>query len=76
MNILRRAAIVAVGSELLSSAKLDTNSLYITEQLNRIGVEVVAKAVVGDSRDELAFVVRTLLDRADLVILCGGLGLT
>lgn len=76
MSVLRRAAIVAVGSELLSPAKLDTNSLYITEHLNRLGVEVVAKTVVGDSREELAFVIRTLLDRADLVVLCGGLGPT
>ena len=76
MTVLRRAAIVAVGSELLTPSKLDTNSLHITEQLNRLGLDVVVKAVVGDSRDELANVIRALLDRVDLLILCGGLGPT
>ena len=76
MTVIRRAAIVAVGSELLTPAKLDTNSLHITEQLNRLGVDVVTKAVVGDSRDQLTHVIRTLLERADLLILCGGLGPT
>ena len=76
MTVLRRAAIVAVGSELLTPSKLDTNSLHITEQLNRLGLDVVVKAVVGDSRDELTNVIRALLDRVDLLILCGGLGPT
>jgi nicotinamide-nucleotide amidase len=72
----RRAAIVAVGSELLTPSKLDTNSLHITEQLNLLGVDVTVKAVVGDSRDELAHAIRALLERVDLLILCGGLGPT
>jgi len=72
----RRAAIVAVGSELLTPSKLDTNSLHITEQLNLLGVDVTVKAVVGDSRDELAHTIRALLERVDLLILCGGLGPT
>jgi nicotinamide-nucleotide amidase len=76
VTVIRRAAIVAVGSELLTPAKLDTNSLHITEQLNRLGVDVVTKAVVGDSRDQLTHVIRTLLERVDLLILCGGLGPT
>jgi nicotinamide-nucleotide amidase len=73
---LRRAAIVAVGSEMLTPSKVDTNSLHITEQLNRLGVDVIAKAVVGDSRDELAHIISALLGRVDLLILCGGLGPT
>jgi nicotinamide-nucleotide amidase len=73
---LRRAAIVAVGSEMLTPSKVDTNSLHITEQLNRLGVDVIAKAVVGDSRDELAYIISALLERVDLLILCGGLGPT
>jgi nicotinamide-nucleotide amidase len=76
MTVLRRAAIVAVGSELLTPSKLDTNSLYITEQLNRLGVEVVVKLVVGDVREELAEAVRSLLARVDVLILSGGLGPT
>jgi nicotinamide-nucleotide amidase len=73
---LRRAAIVAVGSELLTPLKIDTNSLFITEQLNLLGVDVVSKAVVGDDRAELGSVVRALLPRVDLLILSGGLGPT
>ena len=76
MKPISRAAIIAVGSELLTPSKLDTNSLYITEQLNLLGIEVTAKAVVGDDRDDLAHVFRAALERVDLVVLCGGLGPT
>jgi nicotinamide-nucleotide amidase len=73
---LSRAAIIAVGSELLTPTRIDTNSLFITEQLNLLAIDVVAKAAVGDDRSELAHVFRALLDRADLVVCCGGLGPT
>lgn len=73
---LTTAAIVAVGSELLTPLRVDTNSLFITEQLNLLGIEVLAKAVVGDDRRELAHVFRALLERADLIIFSGGLGPT
>jgi len=76
VSALRRAAIVAVGSELLTPSKLDTNSLHITDQLNRLGLDVVAKAVVGDTREELTHMIRSLLGRVDVLILCGGLGPT
>jgi len=76
MKPLSRATIVAVGSELLTPSKVDTNSLFITEQLNLLGIEVAAKAVVGDDRTELAHVLRAMLERVDLVMLCGGLGPT
>ena len=70
------AAIIAVGSELLTPAKIDTNSLFITEQLNLLGIEVKAKAVVGDERPQLEHVFQSLLARSDLVVCCGGLGPT
>ena len=73
---LRRAAILAVGSELLTSSRLDTDSLLITEQLNLLGIEVVCKSQIGDDRGELASAVRYALGRADLVVCCGGLGPT
>ena len=76
MSPLSRAAIVAVGSELLTPLRVDTNSLFVTEQLNLLGIEVVAKAVIGDDRDELAHVFRYLLERVDLVVFSGGLGPT
>lgn len=76
VNGLESAAIIAVGSELLTPAKLDTNSLFVTERLNLLGIEVRAKAVVGDDRTQLALMLRTLLPRVSLVVCTGGLGPT
>jgi nicotinamide-nucleotide amidase len=73
---LARAAVIAVGSELLTPSRVDTNSLFITEQLNLLGIEVVLKAVAGDDRDELVSLIRAALDRVDLLIFSGGLGPT
>lgn len=70
------AEIIAVGSELLTPTRIDTNSLLITAQLNAIGIAVRAKAVVGDSREDVTALVRQALGRADLVIVSGGLGPT
>lgn len=70
------AEIIAVGSELLTPQRLDTNSLYLTERLNGLGVEVVAKAVIGDDRARLRDAVRAALARSEIVILTGGLGPT
>ena len=73
---LCRAAILAVGSELLTPSRIDTNSLFITEQLNLLGIEVAYKSVIGDDREELAMAVRIALDRVGFVVCCGGLGPT
>jgi nicotinamide-nucleotide amidase len=73
---LARAAVIAVGSELLTPFRLDTNSLFITEQLNAIGIDVVLKGVAGDDRGELAQLFRAALARVDLVVFTGGLGPT
>src|SRR5499427_2010073 len=71
-----QAQIIAVGSELLTSQRLDTNSLFLTDQLNGLGVEVTTKYVVGDDRERLAHTVRRALANAEIVILSGGLGPT
>ena len=73
---LSRAAVIAVGSELLTPSRIDTNSLFITEQLNLLGIEIAFKQIVGDDRDELAHALQLALDRVDLVICSGGLGPT
>ena len=70
------AEIIAVGSELLTPQRVDTNSLYLTEQLNNLGVEVTTKYVVGDDRDRLADIIRRAMSRSEIVILSGGLGPT
>ncbi len=71
-----KAEIIAVGSELLTPDRLDTNSLFLTEELNKIGIEVVRKTVVGDNRDLLSEAFRDALNRVPLIIASGGLGPT
>jgi len=71
-----QAEIIAVGSELLTSQRLDTNSLYLTDELNALGVEVVTKCVVGDDRDRLAEAIRRAVCGSQIVIITGGLGPT
>lgn len=75
-KVLSRAAIIAVGSEMLTPAKVDTNSLFITEQLNLLGIELSFKSIVGDDRGELEHAVRDAIARVDLLVCCGGLGPT
>lgn len=70
------AWIVAVGSELLTPFRIDTNSLVITERLNAIGYDVRLKFVVGDDVDELAAVFERAFGHIDLVVCTGGLGPT
>jgi nicotinamide-nucleotide amidase len=70
------AEIIAIGSELLTPSRQDTNSLYLTEKLNQVGVEVVLKTIVGDSRERLVSVAQHALFRSDIVIFIGGLGPT
>ncbi|GAC1429347.1 MAG: competence/damage-inducible protein A [Terriglobales bacterium] len=70
------AEIIAIGSELLTPFRQDTNSLYLTEQLNRLGVEVIFKTIVGDDRKRLTDAANLALLRADIIILMGGLGPT
>jgi nicotinamide-nucleotide amidase len=71
-----RACIVAVGSEMLTPFRVDTNSLFITERLNEIGIDVREKLVVADDVDELAECLRGALVWADVIVITGGLGPT
>ena len=73
---LRSAEIIAVGSEMLGSTRLDTNSLFLAGRLAALGISLRAKTVVGDRRSDLATFFRLALERADLIILTGGLGPT
>jgi nicotinamide-nucleotide amidase len=71
-----KSEIIAVGSEMLTPYRQDTNSLYLTEKLNGIGVTVAFKTIVGDRRKDLVGVIRAALGRVDVLILMGGLGPT
>ena len=68
--------IIAVGSELLTPKRIDTNSLWLTERLNELGVEVTSKTIVGDDRRRLTDFVSAAIERSDIVLLTGGLGPT
>ncbi|MBC7899129.1 MAG: competence/damage-inducible protein A [Saprospiraceae bacterium] len=70
------AEIIAVGSELLTPEKTDTNSLWLTGKLNEIGVEVKLKTIVGDDEARLEETIKDALKRSDIVISTGGLGPT
>jgi nicotinamide-nucleotide amidase len=70
------AEIIAIGSEMLTPFRQDTNSLYLTAQLNNLGIEVGVKTVVGDSLKAIVRVTTAALSRADIVVLSGGLGPT
>ncbi|MBB6142173.1 nicotinamide-nucleotide amidase [Silvibacterium bohemicum] len=70
------AEIVAIGSELLTPWRQDTNSLYVTERLNQLGVAVIFKTIVGDRQKHLVEAIRNALGRADIVVIMGGLGPT
>jgi nicotinamide-nucleotide amidase len=71
-----KSEIIAVGSEMLTPYRQDTNSLFITEKLNEIGVTVAFKTIVGDRRKDLVNAIKTALGRTDVIILVGGLGPT
>jgi nicotinamide-nucleotide amidase len=71
-----KSEIIAVGSEMLTPFRQDTDSLYLTEKLNELGVTVAFKTVVGDRRKDLVNAIRSALGRTDIVILTGGLGPT
>ena len=73
---LRTAEVIAVGSELLGSTRLDTNSLFVSERLGAVGIELCAKSVVGDDLDRIAGIFRQALERSDVVVMTGGLGPT
>lgn len=70
------AEILAIGSELLTPFRIDTNSLFLTSRLNDLGIEVIAKSVVGDRPEALESALRLAVSRADIVVTSGGLGPT
>lgn len=71
-----RAEVVAVGSEMLTPTHIDTNSLFITERLNELGIDLQGKSIAGDDRAALKAIVADALRRCDLLVLTGGLGPT
>jgi nicotinamide-nucleotide amidase len=71
-----KAEIIAVGSEMLTPYRADTNSLLLTDELNKLGIEVTRKVIVGDDRAGLREAFREALEHAEVVVAIGGLGPT
>ena len=70
------AEIIAIGSELLAPDRTDTNSLWLTEKLNQLGIEVKLKTIVGDDDARLEDAIKDAVGRSKVVITTGGLGPT
>jgi nicotinamide-nucleotide amidase len=70
------AEIIAVGSEMLTPYRMDTNSLYLTEQLNLLGIDVIFKSIVGDDQRRIVGAAEHALFRSDILMFSGGLGPT
>jgi nicotinamide-nucleotide amidase len=70
------AEIIAIGSELLAPDRTDTNSLWLTDKLNRIGINVELKTIVGDDDARLEELIKDAVKRSRVVITTGGLGPT
>ena len=75
-GIVSQAVIIAVGSELLTPDRLDTNSLFVTRTLNKLGIQVRYKTVVSDDCDDVGLALRAAIQHAELVVVTGGLGPT
>ena len=75
-NCELKIEIIAIGSELLTPYFQDTNSLYLTERLNDLGLVVSFKTIVGDDWEKLLLIAQEALSHADLIFAIGGLGPT
>ena len=75
-DALVKVECIAIGSELLDSQRVDTNSLWLAQRLGELGLTLQRKTAVGDSREALAELFREALDRSDIILCTGGLGPT
>lgn len=71
-----KAEIITIGDEILYGHILDTNSKWMSEELDYIGIKVIRKTTIGDRREELLSAFSEAEKRADLVLITGGLGPT
>ena len=73
---LPRAEIIAIGDELVGGVRVDTNSQWISNQLDHLGIQTAFHSTVGDDMDDMLAVFRTAISRADIIVTTGGLGPT
>jgi len=76
MKTILTAEIIAIGSELLTPSRTDTNSLWLTERLNSVGIDVKLKTIVGDDEARLEETIRDAMKRSNIIVATGGLGPT
>ena len=74
--LLLTAETIAIGTELLIGGKSDANSLFVADELGKLGIEVRFKSLVGDTQSDIALVIGHAAKRAGVVIMTGGLGPT
>ncbi|THI91767.1 MAG: competence/damage-inducible protein A [Nitrospira sp. CG24A] len=70
------AEIIAIGTELLIGGRSDLNSLFLADELGRLGIAVRFKSVVGDERQDIVTAIHTAVKRAQVIVMTGGLGPT
>ena len=71
-----KSIILSIGTELLLGQILNTNEKFISERLKELGIDVLYRVTVGDNPDRLEEVVKLAVEKADLVVISGGLGPT
>jgi nicotinamide-nucleotide amidase len=71
-----RAEIIAIGDEITSGQLLDTNTQWLSQRHEELGIRVLYHTTVGDELDPMAEVFRQAIERADVVVATGGLGPT
>src|SRR6202012_6040670 len=71
-----KAAIITIGDELLIGQTIDTNSAWIAQQLNKLGIDVLRRVAVGDVKSEIKNALDEELEKASIILITGGLGPT
>ena len=71
-----RASIITIGDELLIGQIIDTNSAWIAQRLNDLGIDTIKRTAVGDNKDAIIKALDAAIEEADIILVTGGLGPT
>ena len=72
--MIKKAAIITIGDELLIGQIVDSNSAYIARELNKIGIRIDKKYSIGDQKEAIIEVLDTYIGKLDIILFTGGLG--
>jgi len=70
------AEVITIGDEILYGQITDTNTQWISSELDKIGIKTIRKSSVGDQKNEITKILKESLDRANIILITGGLGPT